>query len=241
VPAKPNRTEDLLVDFAHAAAETARTARDAEDANGETQAQATLDDLIARWPSEPFTSERTDVVDMAMAKALYRAEVARCRGEGGQVELWRQAIDSCHAAGALWPEATSRLRCAEAKLAVGSCASTVSELLRQAHATAAELGAQPLRDEVETLARMTRITLREPAPIADTPRVQRALAGLTAREREIVTFLVAGRSNGEIASDLVISTKTVSVHVSNILRKTGTSTRVEAAALANRLTSHRDN
>lgn len=239
VPAKPSRTEDLLVDFAHAAAETARAARDADDANGETQAQATLDDLIARWPSEPFTSERTDLVDMAMAKALYRAEVARCRGEAGQVELWRQAIDSCHAAGSPWPEATSRLRCAEAMLAARSRASTVSELLRQAHATAAELGAQPLQDEVESLARMTRIILREPAPIADTPRAQGALAGLTAREREILSFLVAGRSNHEIASDLVISSKTVSVHVSNILRKTGTSTRVEAAALANRLT-HRD-
>jgi DNA-binding NarL/FixJ family response regulator len=47
---------------------------------------------------------------------------------------------------------------------------------------------------------------------------------------------VAGRSNGEIAKELVISDKTVSVHVSNILRKTGTSTRIEAAALAKRLT-----
>jgi DNA-binding NarL/FixJ family response regulator len=47
--------------------------------------------------------------------------------------------------------------------------------------------------------------------------------------------LVAGRSNGEIAKELVISDKTVSVHVSSILRKTRTATRVEAAALAERL------
>jgi DNA-binding NarL/FixJ family response regulator len=58
---------------------------------------------------------------------------------------------------------------------------------------------------------------------------------LTLREREILAFLVAGRSNGEIAKELVISSKTVSVHVSNILRKTETSSRVEAAALAERL------
>jgi DNA-binding NarL/FixJ family response regulator len=134
----------------------------------------------------------------------------------------------------------ARLRCANALIATGSAGADVSELLRQAHRTAVELGARPLQEEVESLARMARVTLREPAPIADTPRAPAALAGLTAREREILAFLVAGRSNGEIAKELVISDKTVSVHVSNILRKTGTSTRVEAAALAERLAAHHD-
>ncbi|WUJ56457.1 LuxR C-terminal-related transcriptional regulator [Kribbella sp. NBC_00382] len=61
------------------------------------------------------------------------------------------------------------------------------------------------------------------------------MSALTARELEILGFLVAGRSNGEIAKELFISGKTVSVHVSNILRKTGTASRLEAAALAERL------
>jgi DNA-binding NarL/FixJ family response regulator len=51
---------------------------------------------------------------------------------------------------------------------------------------------------------------------------------------------VAGRSNGEIAKELVISDKTVSVHVSNILHKTGTKSRLEAASLAQRLAIHRE-
>jgi DNA-binding NarL/FixJ family response regulator len=58
---------------------------------------------------------------------------------------------------------------------------------------------------------------------------------LTGREREILSYLIAGRSNSEIAKELFISDKTASVHVSNILRKTGTSSRLEAAALAERL------
>ncbi|HZA30105.1 MAG TPA: helix-turn-helix transcriptional regulator, partial [Propionibacteriaceae bacterium] len=61
------------------------------------------------------------------------------------------------------------------------------------------------------------------------------LPGLTAREREILAHIVAGRTYGEIARELVISEKTVSVHVSHLLRKTGASGRVELAQLARRL------
>ena len=46
--------------------------------------------------------------------------------------------------------------------------------------------------------------------------------------------LVAGRSYAEIGRALFISDKTVSVHVSNLLRKTGTANRVEAAEFARR-------
>ena len=44
---------------------------------------------------------------------------------------------------------------------------------------------------------------------------------LTPREREVLALVSAGRSNGEIAAQLFISTKTASVHVSNILAKLG--------------------
>jgi DNA-binding NarL/FixJ family response regulator len=59
-------------------------------------------------------------------------------------------------------------------------------------------------------------------------------ADLTAREREILGHLAAGRTNGEIAKALVISTKTASVHVSNILRKLEVTSRYEAAEIAER-------
>jgi DNA-binding NarL/FixJ family response regulator len=57
---------------------------------------------------------------------------------------------------------------------------------------------------------------------------------LTPREREILGLVAEGRTNGEIARQLFISTKTVSVHVSNILAKLGASGRTEAAAIARR-------
>jgi DNA-binding NarL/FixJ family response regulator len=48
----------------------------------------------------------------------------------------------------------------------------------------------------------------------------------------VLEFLAQGLSNREIAARLFISTKTASVHVSNILRKTGASSRTEAAYLS---------
>ena len=61
------------------------------------------------------------------------------------------------------------------------------------------------------------------------------IASVTRREREVLNQLVAGRTYGEIARALYISEKTVSVHVSSLLRKTGTSSRIELADLARRL------
>jgi hypothetical protein len=48
----------------------------------------------------------------------------------------------------------------------------------------------------------------------------------------VLALLAAGRSNGQMGEQLFISTKTASVHLSNILRKLGVSSRVEAAAFA---------
>jgi len=60
--------------------------------------------------------------------------------------------------------------------------------------------------------------------------------GLSAREREVLTEIARGRTNREIGERLFISQKTVGVHVGNILSKLGVSGRVEAAAVAIRLT-----
>jgi DNA-binding NarL/FixJ family response regulator len=64
-------------------------------------------------------------------------------------------------------------------------------------------------------------------------------AELTAREIEVLSCLVAGMSNKQVARSLGISIRTVTVHVSNLLRKTRSASRTEAAlwAVRHRLAS----
>jgi DNA-binding NarL/FixJ family response regulator len=55
---------------------------------------------------------------------------------------------------------------------------------------------------------------------------------LTAREREVLEQIAAGRSNREIARTLQLAEKTVKTHVSNILMKLGVADRTQAALWA---------
>jgi DNA-binding CsgD family transcriptional regulator len=60
-------------------------------------------------------------------------------------------------------------------------------------------------------------------------------AGLTQREAQVLVLMAQGLTNGEIASRLVRSTKTVDHHVSAVLAKLGARSRAEASAQAVRL------
>jgi len=107
---------------------------------------------------------------------------------------------------------------------------------RQAHRAAARLRALPLQRELELLAQRARLDLvgLRPEDAAE-PLAEAAALGLTARERQVLQLLGRGYTNRQVAAELVISVKTASVHVSHILAKLGVSSRLEAAAVAQRL------
>ena len=67
------------------------------------------------------------------------------------------------------------------------------------------------------------------APAAEYPD------GLTGREVEVLRLLAAGRTNQQIADDLVIAPNTAAKHVANILGKTDSANRSEAGAYAHRM------
>ena len=94
-----------------------------------------------------------------------------------------------------------------------------------------DLRAGPLRAEIGALARAARIDLDQPT-VRPRPEPDPTGVGLTPREREVLTLVGNGLSNAQIAKILYISEKTASVHVSNILRKLGVTSRVQAATAA---------
>lgn len=137
------------------------------------------------------------------------------------VSAWRHAEETAVAFGSVPELAQARVRLAGVLRATGDAAGAraAADLAREA---AHAMKAEPLLAE-----------LLAPAP-APAPAPGAPAAVLTPREAEILALVAEGRSNGEIGKQLFISTKTVSVHVSNILAKLDAASRTEAAAVARR-------
>ncbi|MQY12149.1 hypothetical protein SRB5_22790 [Streptomyces sp. RB5] len=165
---------------------------------------------------------------------VLRAQVARARGAFDPVALEAAA----EAFGRLgYPHAVARLALAraDALLAGGGSRTEAGELLAGAWDAAGRMGAVPLREEIGRLAGRARIPVgADSASDAESEDPVEAF-GLTARERDVLRLVSAGRTNRQIAEELFISPKTASVHVSNLMAKLGVSGRGEAAALAHRM------
>ncbi|MQW77412.1 AAA family ATPase [Nocardioides sp. dk4132] len=155
------------------------------------------------------------------------AEVLRARWLCGEPTPVDTLVAAWHATEAAFGEfghvhelAVVRTRLAGILRASGDLAGArvSADLAREA---ARALGARPLLEELRAL--------------GSTPvRAETEPDALTPREAEILALVAEGRSNGEIARQLFISAKTVSVHVSRILAKLGAAGRTEAAAIARR-------
>jgi DNA-binding NarL/FixJ family response regulator len=175
----------------------------------------------------PSSASSAAAADIAIAEAM----LTRLRNS--DADAFAQAAAAAERIGDAWLAAVARLHEAEAAASTGAVARS-ADALRAAHDTATSLGARPLVDDIENLARRLRISLDVPVmPVLHEPDAVRL--GLTSREAEVLALVAAGKTNREIGAELYVSEKTASVHVSNILRKLGVSSRVDAAAIAQRV------
>ena len=130
------------------------------------------------------------------------------------VGSWRETAELFAELGHVLEEARARARLALVLRSAGDHAAA-QEQAALARATAVRLKAVPVLDELGGVGRSVT-----------------GSGALTPREREILALVAAGRSNAEIGTQLFISAKTVSVHVSNVMTKLGAGSRTEAVALA---------
>jgi len=156
--------------------------------------------------------------DSGMLRAMLasiQGAVALAAGDTGG------ALVSLRSASKAWGELEAPYEAARARVLVGcACRALADEEgclleLEAARSVFEELGAVPDVAAVDSLIGTSGET-----------------HGLTARELEVLRLLAAGRSNREIASELVISEHTVARHVQNIFRKLDVSSRTAASAFA---------
>jgi DNA-binding NarL/FixJ family response regulator len=154
------------------------------------------------------------MLDAVVAEARGAVELAD--GDAGV------ALTSLRRAFHVWQELKAPYEAARARVRVGLACRKLGDddaaamELEAASAAFEELGAAPDLARIESVG----------------PRATRDAHGLTGRELEVLRHLAAGETNRAIATELVVSERTVDRHVSNIFAKLGVSSRAAATAFA---------
>jgi DNA-binding CsgD family transcriptional regulator/tetratricopeptide (TPR) repeat protein len=161
-------------------------------------------------------AEATAALAHALGETQLPGDPAAAAGE------LRRAAGLYRELGLPFSEALARRRAAAALLRTGDLPEAKGELLA-ARTLAERLGARPLRDDCAA-------ALRElgTAVPAHPARKERELAGLTARELDVMVLVAGGNTSREVGAALFISPRTVEMHVQGCLLKLGCRTRAEA-------------
>ena len=205
-----------------------RASGDLDGAAAETAAAEALTGLAREGASYPARPKARLGPEGRGFLARCLAEYERARG-GNTPAAWEAVLDA-FGPGYVYETARAQWRLAEALAAAGR-REDAATAWRAAAETARRLRAAPLAAALDDLARRARLDV-------GSARTARGAAGpvaaLTERELEVLGLLARGLSNREIGTELFITPKTASVHVSNILAKLGAASRTEAAAIAHR-------
>jgi ATP/maltotriose-dependent transcriptional regulator MalT len=216
----------LPVQRASAAADLVEAQLACGDSQGAERTLATAEDAAARMGTAAAAAAA------GVARALVELARGRAREAVDAAGAARAAVGAAGAARASaagMPLLEARARLAEglALAAAGERRPAIDALV-DAEARLDALGARRRRDEaVRELRRLGHRVLRPARERSDGP-----LAPLTAREREIARLVAGGRTNREVADELVLSPRTIEAHLRNIYGKLGVRSRVELVRAA---------
>lgn len=159
------------------------------------------------------------------------------------LDAWRPSLTGCilldiRMAGMSGPELFDRLRERGSTLPVifftghGDVPMAVSALKNGAF----DFVEKPCNDNelVDRVIAAVKLDESQRAAAFSADSVNARLATLTARERQVMELVLAGKLNKVIADDLQISMRTVEVHRANVFEKMGIRTAVELAQLMTR-------
>jgi DNA-binding CsgD family transcriptional regulator len=183
--------------------ESRRARRDASTALAEAAA-----------PAQPLAA-------LAAHRALGEldAEIGQLDTAAAHLTISMNLADACAAP---YERALTLLSVAELRRSSGPAADARAAL-DEAQAVCAALGATPALVQAHQLTARLR---------PGAPETRAFPAGLSAREIEVLRLVAEGRTNRQIARHLVLSERTVPVHVRNILTKTNSANRAAATAFA---------
>jgi predicted ATPase/DNA-binding CsgD family transcriptional regulator len=152
-----------------------------------------------------------DGIRLASAVTALREEAKLPPVPGARMQRYLDAAQGLgqHAIARLWAEGTAMTPAAAVQLALGEQAAAAGDRL-----------APPAKETGQS------------APATAEARATPGSLGLTAREREVVALIAAGKSNRAIGAELYISPATAARHVANILAKLGFSSRSQVAVWA---------
>ena len=208
-----------------------RATGDAAGAAAEAAAGAALLGIAADGASFPARPKAVLGPEGRGWLARCEAEYARLTGANSP-DRWERVL-AAFGPGYVYEIARAQWRLAEALVEAGR-RDEATAVWCAARDTAARLRAAPLSAALDDLARRARLDHGNRGGHGHGPAGAGPFASLTDRELEVLRLLARGMSNREIGAELFITTKTASVHVSNILAKLGAASRTEAAAIAYR-------
>jgi DNA-binding NarL/FixJ family response regulator len=169
-------------------------------------------------------SGELDAISETHASDLLRALAAQADGavvlaEGDA----RAALRSLRRALSTWQDIEAPYEAARTRVLLGVACRRLGDddaaalELEAARTVFEDLGAGPDLTRVDSL---------------QTSAPSRSAGGLSPRELEVLRHVAGGKTNKEIATELVLSERTIERHVSNIFTKLGVSTRAAATAFA---------